>query len=718
MVSRSAAEYELYPGLSLAEVTQEPTLTLPGGIDISRFSRDERLLLQAVINQSLQIEEDTLRSLDISIDPNQDYIVFGLSDLHFGSSATDLAALYTMQQTILKIPNARIILLGDEIDGRGKYATNDHRNDKVVRQVDLFRAWLRPLYDAGKILCAVGEYNGHNGWVVDTNAVSWDFIFGEEMDIPIVGNGETVNLVDEEHDGTEVLLKLAVAHTSGKRSAVDPVHGLRILAHRSKADVAIAGHTHESGIERETEYGPDGKILKVALGNSGAFKGSSRDPKIPRDTFGQRLSMGDVSPGGSGTIYSVKLVDPQTSSKSIEGYPFIEPIEGMWLHAALKLLDRAESLGVIDELLEELRQPIVTRSEKSIKNKLKFNLAGSQSVVGQTQKEKEAWEEQQQANIDRLEKHGIEIPKGRAGKDWFNNPYSPVYQDLEVRYHPANHPFGIHLLSNLRVGSKSFEQREKQFEDYLAQLSNPWDLLLWLRGIVDKDTGGLKNRRDELDKVAAWMNQNAGRNIALLADGSLRTAAWKRMAKGFSINGYVTPEEMRKYGPIAPASYLSEMTGVQLIGNRSSVTLRIGHYSNEVIHKTRTMDKLGRSGSSMKPNFGLMRAYESFSEAPALTVGGHMQRSAFSKKYDANNAYTHFPLFISPGWWSEVDTLGKGNVMVGGPPGYAAVIVPFLDNFLQFGTQGYHEYKTLIDAMTLQLAAISDPKFEKLLRGI
>lgn len=718
MVSRSAAEYELYPGLSLAEVTQEPTLTLPGGIDISRFSRDERLLLQAVINQSLQIEEDTLRSLDISIDPNQDYIVFGLSDLHFGSSATDLAALYTMQQTILKIPNARIILLGDEIDGRGKYATNDHRNDKVVRQVDLFRAWLRPLYDAGKILCAVGEYNGHNGWVVDTNAVSWDFIFGEEMDIPIVGNGETVNLVDEEHDGTEVLLKLAVAHTSGKRSAVDPVHGLRILAHRSKADVAIAGHTHESGIERETEYGPDGKILKVALGNSGAFKGSSRDPKIPRDTFGQRLSMGDVSPGGSGTIYSGKLVDPQTSSKSIEGYPFIEPIEGMWLHAALNLLDRAESLGLTDELLEELRQPIVNRSGKSIKNKLKFNLPGSRSVVGQTKKEKEAWEAQQQANIDRLEKHGIEIPKGRAGKDWFNNPYSPVYQDLEVRYHPANHPFGIHLLSNLRVGSKSFEQREKQFEDYLAELSNPWDLLLWLRGIVDKDTGGLKNRRDELDKIATWMNQNTGRNIALLADGSLRTAAWKRMARGFSINGYVTPEEMRKYGPIAPASYLSEMTGVQLIGNRSSVTLRIGHYSNEVIHKTRAMDKLGRSGSSLKPNFGLMRAYESFPEAPALTVGGHMQRSAFSKKYDANNAYTHFPLFISPGWWSEVDTLGKGNVMVGGPPGYAAVIVPFLDSFLQFGTQGYYEYKTLIDAMTLQLAAISDPKFEKLLRGI
>ena len=42
--------------------------------------------------------------------------------------------------------------------------------------------------------------------------------------------------------------------------------------------------------------------------------------------------------------------------------------------------------------------------------------------------------------------------------------------------------------------------------------------------------------------------------------------------------------------------------------------------------------------------------------------------------------------------------------MVGGPPGYAAVIDAILDNFLQFGTQGYHEYKTLIDAMTFAVS--------------
>ena len=146
-----------YPGLSLAEVTQEPTLTLPGGIDISRFSKGWRLLLQG---GHKSIITDWRRYFAIAWyfhwSNQRLHRLWFLSDLHFGSSATDLAALYTMQQTILKIPNAlESSGLGDEIDGRGstqlmitgmirsyvRLISLEHGWDRCTMPVDFMCCW-------------------------------------------------------------------------------------------------------------------------------------------------------------------------------------------------------------------------------------------------------------------------------------------------------------------------------------------------------------------------------------------------------------------------------------------------------------------------------------------------------------------------------------------------------------------------------------------------
>ncbi len=715
MASRKLKEHEFFPGLTVAELTEDPTLVLPGGIDLSQFDRNERLLIHAALEQSLQIEEDTLRGLEVSIDPSQNYIIFGLSDLHFGSNATDLAALFALQRVILKIPNARIILLGDEIDGRGKYSTNDIRNTKVKRQIDLFRAWLKPLYDAGKILAAAGEYNGHNGWVVDTNAVGWEFIFGETMPVPILGNGETLQIIDESSEDTDLLVSISMAHSSGKRSATDPVHGLRSLLNREGTDAAIAGHTHTFGLEQEARWGRNGQILKATLVNAGAFKGSSKDLGVPRDTFGQRLTLGEVSPGGSGIIFSADLVDPRTSVKQIEGYPYANRHEGVFLLAALNLLNDLESQQLTDEILQQARSRSKNPNPRATKYRLKHIISQSQSEIGQSPAEKENWEQKQIEYIARLTREGSDIPQDRKQQsEWFHDPYEPNYQNLVARFDSDGLPFGIHLLSNLGLGAASF--RKDQFEQYLSQLNNPWDLLLWLRGVIDKDAGKLKDRRDHLDTAVRWMDQNDSRNLAFLIDGSLRAAAWKSTAKGFSLKGGVTQADMLKYGPIAPASYISRASKVPLIPNRGAIELRVGTNTDWHTYKIRALDRLGNSGSVFKPNFGLVRAYESFFEYPDLIVGGHMPRSAFSKIYDKNNPNSGYPTFVSPGWWREVDSMGKGNVMSGGPPEYSVIVVPFDGGFIQYPTQGFHEYETLMKAATLEMATMINPKLKQQLR--
>lgn len=708
-VKANLLEHELFPSLRFGELIQEPILTLPGELDLSRYSREELLLIHAATEQRLQIEEDTLRSLDVVINSKQNTIIFGLSDLHFGSAATDLAALLALQQVILKIPNAKVILLGDEIDGRGKYPTNDIRNTTVPRQIDLFRAWLRPLYEAGKILCAVGEYNGHNGWVVDTNVVGWEFIFGETMRVPILGNGEVLNLIDESSEEADLLVSISAAHSSGKRSAIDPVHGLRSLLSREGTDAAVAGHTHTFGMERETQYGSNGQILRTTLVNAGAFKGSSKNPKIPRDTFGQRLTLGDVSPGGSGIIYSADLVDPLTSAKTIEGYPYATATEGILLLSALNLLNDLESQNLTHEILEQAREKAYNTNPRATKYRLRHIISQSQSEIGQSPAEKENWEQRQIEYLARLSREGSEVPEDRKQQsEWFHDPYEPIFQNLVARYDSDGLPFAIHLLSNLGLGAASF--REDQFEKYLLQLSNPWDLLLWMRGVIDKDAGKLKDRRDHLDTAVEWMNQHNSRNLAMLIDGSLRTAAWKSAAKGFSFDGGVTQEDMLKYGPIAPASYVSKRSKVPLLANRGAIELRVGTTTDWHSYKIRVLDKLGNSGSVFKPNFGLLRAYGTFFEYPDLVTGGHMPRSAFSKIYDKNNANSGYPTFISPGWWREVDSMGKGNVMPGGPPEYSVVVVPIDGMFLQYPTQGLHEHQTLMRALTAQLAMMLNPK--------
>lgn len=708
-------EYEIFSGLPIAELTEDPTLVLPGGIKLPDFSREERLLIYAALEQSLQIEEDTLRGLEVIINSEQNTIIFGLSDLHFGSNATDLATLFALQSVILKIPNAQIILLGDEIDGRGKYATNDVRNTKVKRQIDLFRAWLKPLYKAGKIMCAVGEYNGHNGWVVDTNAVSWDFIFGETMPVPILGNGETLRLINESSDDADELVSISVAHSSGRRSAIDPVHGLRSLLTREGTDAAVAGHTHTFGIERETQYGTNGQILRTTLVNAGAFKGSSKNPKIPRDTFGQRLTLGDVSPGGSGIIYSADLVDPHTSTKTIEGYPYATATEGVVLLAALNLLNDLESQQLTTEILEQARHKAYSTNPRATKYRLRHIIAQSQSEIGQSPAEKENWEQRQIEYLARLSREGSEVPEDRKQQsEWFHDPYEPIFQNLVARYDSDGLPFAIHLLSNLGLGAASF--RKDQFEQYLSQLNNPWDLLLWLRGVIDKDAGKLRDRRDHLDTAVRWMDQNSSRNLAFLIDGSLRAAAWKSTAKGFSLKGGVTQADMLKYGPIAPASYISRASRVPLIPNRGAIELRVGTNTDWRPYKIRAQDRLFHSGSVFKPNFGLLRAYESFYEYPDLIVGGHMPRSAFSKTYDKNNQNSGYPTFVSPGWWREVDSMGKGNVMPGGPPEYSIIVAPLDGGFLQYPTQGLHEYMTLMKAITAQFALMLNPKLRESVR--
>lgn len=683
------------------------------GVRLRALSEQQLRALYVEAGQRLQLIEDPSKHVEFRL-PKLPAIIFGAGDFHFGSWATNYDLLREFRDIILQWDGAYLILLGDEVDGRGKYSTSDVRTIPVQQQIKYFRDWLRPLYDAGKIICGVGEYDGHVGWIVDKEGgMSWRDLFGD-MEIPVVGNGRLLRLLGGTASGVEVDQDIAIAHNAGGRSKVDPVHGLRNLVEQGGATMAFAGHTHAAGMASETAWisGTEGmQVQRKIYVNSGTAKGvatpglDGKDQVL--DSFGVRHAWGEPSPLGSGvTIYAAE--NQLLGAAELKGIPFLEPEAGLLVYAAIRFLEMTEAQGLTEEILGELRDP---RKRTPKKLALAHILPQSISRVGQSPLEEQRWNQAHERAAQRLQDPDaeVEVPREEIQSDRFTEPYASVYRRLVLRFDPDELPFAIHPISNTRLGVANF--RQKEFESYLSRLKNPWDLALWLRGIVDDELGGLSNRMEYLEQARGWFQGTADRNVALLIDGALRRHTWKRMAGGMSGTGGMSVEDMKKYGPVAPASFLSRQAGIPLLANQGLLEMRIGHTRHWSPLIIGAMDKLRHSGSLTKPLWGLTQAYlKFFQESPMVVVGGHMPGSGFGKLYDPRNPNTKFPLMVAPGWWSEVNTVGKGNIIDGGPPEYSIIVAPYLGKLLTYVTQGRSEYELLINALTLQLGAIKDPK--------
>jgi hypothetical protein len=160
--------------------------------------------------------------------------------------------------------------------------------------------------------------------------------------------------------------------------------------------------------------------------------------------------------------------------------------------------------------------------------------------------------------------------------------------------------------------------------------------------------------------------------------------------------------------PIAPGSYLSNETDTPLIHHLSLIKLMIGPRGSIKEKPTYTgafADKLMRHGSYSRPEFGLKRIYDLYTqEKPGFVAGGHMPHAGSMMFYDGSNAETKTPILVAPGWFAKyVDTMGKGNVMPGASPGQAIIFMPGSNkkDYLAFPTVNADETGYMQDAFTL-----------------
>lgn len=571
-------------------------------------------------------------------------------DYHIAALPTDMDEIVEFVKDVRGNPRALLIVTGDVVEG----ITQKYLNTNAMRAVvDLDGQYLlaeeyliKPLAD--RIVCSVGGYWGHEGWIEDaTTDNPWKRIVGR-YGIPVLRNGGRVEIVSP---GGQVTSYQA-HHNPPGRSKIEPIYGLRQAAlltdERRRPDVYYSAHIHEMGVAEENF--PDA-VRPVVMVSCGTPKGSNKN--LPPDRFGVKLGLPLADPmnGGAGTILGSDL-----GPKRI--YPYPTGRHGKVMGLSLELLDRVEQQGLTSELVEKINRKLGPPKLREVKET---------SVEA-----KDPFDEKPKGENGRRK-----VVYGRSSVT--GEVLAPQYDQLTYNIE-TKLPVVVHPEANVRLGS-SYSGREK-LAGYLDRLvvDNPHAFVLYLRSLVDKETAGSGNRVDVLDDYIELMGRTPGRVLAFLLCEALRVGAWKReVFKEMAVNSE-TGKEYRVYDPpIAPGTYVAEQTGVPMVHHLSRIVLAVGpsgdpnrNLTTEVV----VADKLENHGSVSKPAFGPKRLYDlHVSRKPEVITGGHMPGSGVATFYDGSKM--DYAVEVMPGWWSPyVDTLGLGNVKAGARSGQGIVIVP------------------------------------------
>jgi len=603
------------------------------------------------------------------------------SDLHIASLATDHKAVDDLFAFVMNNENAMLVLLGDEIEGLKEKYMNTNGARTIVdthKQMDVMAEMLRPLVEKDKVAAMVSGYWGHNGWVEDSSTMNTWILLAEKAGFDrrgIIKNGGRINFKFPNgyvHSET-------IWHNPSGKSKYDSVYGLRNVAlstsQSSRSDGYMSAHTHRMGVANELFSGAKTAVYFIA---SGTAKGSN--PEKPADRFGIKLGATWTDPLGQGVI-----VEPRRPGRKEKSYPFASFEQGQMANNALRLLDWVESKGLTAELLEKIRA--------EVESKPKITLIDKRSKISG-------------------EEHTEDTPIGtvKVNSGWVVNPYSkmkmkPTYDTLtyDVR---SKLPVTLHLLGNARLGSSSEGYEDlKKYHDELVR-GNPHSLVVFLRNMLDKDAGNSPQRMEILNKFRDVINGAKEQTLAIMMCESMRNSSWRSKVKtgeefrdaGGNVvdieqlddfddtdeNGKPAkkPKKINLYSmPLAPGSYLSNATDTPLVHHLSLIEFTVGPngaISEKPKYTGRLADKLMKHASYSRPEFGLKRMYDLYTqEKPGFVAGGHMQHAGSMMFYDGSNAETKTPILIAPGWFAKyVDTLGKGNVMPGSEPGQAIIYMP------------------------------------------
>ncbi|HAI22685.1 TPA: hypothetical protein DCP77_01550 [Candidatus Collierbacteria bacterium] len=651
-------------------------------------SEDSRRLILEAIEGLQKVERNYMgrEEITVGVKTNDSLMLVCGADLHIGSLATDHKSVLHLRDFVLNNSNAGLILLGDEVEGlKEKYMNTNTARTPIDfhKQIDFIREEiLSPLAEKGKILGMVSGYWGHNGWAEDATTINTWMMLAEGYGIPILQNGGRLNIKfpnNYVHSET-------IWHNPPGKSRFDTVYGLRNAAfatsESSRSDGYMSGHIHRMGVGKELYSGAKSSVYFIS---SGTAKGSSES--IPNDRFGIKLGAPRTDPLGQGVI-----IEPRRKNQKEKNYPFASFEQGEMANNALDLLDWTEKKGITAELLEKIR--------KEVESKPKISLVSGKSRV---------------SGDENMEDTPAETVKVDGA--WVTNPYSKM--EMRAPYDSLTYnietklPVTLHILSNARLGSSSegFDDLKKYHQEQIE--FNPHSLVVFLRNMIDKDAGSSPQRMEILNKYKEIINGAKSQTLAIMMCESLRSNAWKKKIK-IGEEDYEDDEENEKVKksvysmPIAPGSYLAKETNTPLIHHLSLIKLTIGPkgpISEKPMYSGAFADKLMKHGSYSRPEFGLQRMYDLYTqEKPGFVAGGHMPHAGSMMFYDGSNAETNTPILVAPGWFAKyVNTMGKGNVMPGALPGQAIIFMPGSSktDYLAFPTVSADETGYMQDAFTL-----------------
>lgn len=662
-------------------------------------SEDSRRLILEAIEGLQKVERNYMgrEEVTVGVKSNDSLMLVCGADLHIGSLATDHKSVLHLRDFVLNNNNAGLILLGDEVEGlKEKYMNTNTARTPIDfhKQIDFVREEiLKPLAEKGKILGMVSGYWGHNGWAEDATTINTWMMMAEGFGIPILQNGGRLNIKfpnNYVHSET-------IWHNPPGKSRFDTVYGLRNAAFATsesrRSDGYMSGHIHRMGVGKELYSGAKSSVYFIS---SGTAKGSAES--IPNDRFGIKLGAPRTDPLGQGVI-----VEPRRKNQKEKNYPFASFEQGKMANDALDLLDWTEKKGITAELLEKIR--------KEVESKPKITLISGKSRV---------------SGDENMEDTPAETVKVDGA--WVTNPYSKM--EMRAPYDSLTYnietrlPVTLHLLSNARLGSSSegFDDLKKYHQEQIE--FNPHSLVVFLRNMIDKDAGSSPQRMEILDKYKEIINGARSQTLAIMMCESLRSNAWKKKIKigeesyeeGYEDDDEESYEDDKGnkktrsiYSmPIAPGSYLAKETDTPLIHHLSLIKLTIGPkgpISEKPTYSGAFADKLMKHGSYSRPEFGLQRMYDLYTqEKPGFVAGGHMPHAGSMMFYDGSNAETNTPILVAPGWFAKyVNTMGKGNVMPGALPGQAIIFMPGSNkaDYLAFPTVSADETGYMQDAFTL-----------------
>lgn len=612
---------------------------------------------------------------------NDSLMLICAADLHIASLATNHKAVIDLFSFVMENDNAQLVLLGDEIEGmKEKYMQTNTARTVVdaQKQMDIMAEMLRPLVRKGKVAAMVSGHWGHNGWIEDSSTMNPWILMAREAGFDerrIIRNGGRINFKFP----NGYVHSESIWHNPAGKSKFDSVYGLRNsvfgVSESGRSNGYLSGHLHRMGVAKELFSGAKTAVYMIA---SGTAKGSSLN--IPADRFGIKLGAPLTDPLGQGVI-----VEPRRPGQKEKSYPFASFEQGKKVNDALRLLDWVESKGMTQELLEKIRA--------KVESKPKITLIERRSKVSG-------------------EEHMEDTPEAAVKVDggWVTNPYSkmkmrPTYDTLTYDV-KSKLPVTMHFLGNTRLGSSSEGYDDlKKYHDELVR-GNPHSLVVFMRNMLDKEAGNSPQRMEILNRFRDVINGAKDQTLAIMMCESMRSDSWRSKVKTGEefrdadgnvldidkLDDYEDAEEGGKPAkkpkkitlysmPLAPGSYLSNATDTPLIHHLSLIEFTVGPNGaiNEKPKYTgRLADKLMKHASYSRPEYGLKRMYDLYTqEKPGFVAGGHMQHAGSMMFYDGSNAETKTPILIAPGWFAKyVDTMGKGNVMPGAAPGQAIIFMP------------------------------------------